>query len=56
MKDKVRTKEQLVDELKEMRQRMARLEVLESRHKRIEEALRESEGRFETLFKQAGTT
>jgi len=39
MKDKVKTKEQLIDELAEMRQRVAELEAAETKGKRAEEAL-----------------
>jgi PAS domain S-box-containing protein len=50
MKDQKKTKEQLVQELAELRQRIAELEVLEVEHKRAEEALRESEERYRSLF------
>ena len=39
MKDKDKTKEQLINELVEMRQRIAELEALEIKRKRAEEEL-----------------
>ena len=53
MEDEDKTKEQLVTELKEMRQRITTLEELEVTRKRTEEELRESEKRFRTLFQNA---
>ncbi|MFC2019100.1 PAS domain S-box protein [Chloroflexota bacterium] len=49
MKDEDKTKEQLVDELVEMRQRIAELEALEAEHKQVEMSLRESEAHFRML-------
>jgi len=49
MKDDCKTKEQLVTELVEMRQRIAGLEALESERKRAEDALRESEARYRAV-------
>ena len=49
MKDEDKTKEQLIKELAGLRQRVAKLETLESERKRAEEALRESEERFRNL-------
>jgi len=43
MKDESKTKEQLIDELVEMRRRIAELEALETEHRETEKALRESE-------------
>jgi len=43
MKDESKTKEQLIDELVEMRRRSAELEALETEHTETEKALRESE-------------
>jgi phage regulator Rha-like protein len=42
MKDERKTKEQLINELVEMRQRIAELEASETERKRTEEALRRS--------------
>jgi len=47
--DKDKTKEQLINELTELRQRAAELEALETQHKRVEEELRESEERHRAL-------
>ncbi len=49
MKERKRTKAQLVGELQELRTRIAGLETAESQRKRVEEALRESEQRFRSL-------
>ena len=43
MKDQDKTKEQLINELVEMRQRIAELEIADTKHKQAEEAQRESE-------------
>ena len=53
MKDQDKTKEQLVNELAEMRRRMAELEASEPERKRTGEALRESEERFRDLYENA---
>ncbi len=53
MKDKVKTKEQLLDELIQMRRRMAELEKAEDERKQAEEALQQSESKYRTLFDQA---
>lgn len=45
-KDTSKTKEQLISELLELRQRVSQLEVLETERKLAEDALRESEERF----------
>ena len=49
MRDEEKTKEQLINELVELRRRVAELEKLESKHKEIEEALRKSEEHFHLL-------
>lgn len=49
MKDEDKTKEQLIQELKELRQRINGLEVSEVERQRTEEALRESEKRFRLI-------
>jgi len=50
MNDKAKTREQLIGELVVMRQRLAELEKLETRHKQAEATLRESEERFHKIF------
>ena len=50
MKDQDRTKEQLTDELVELRQRVAELEAADTERKRTEEALREAKELFEKTF------
>lgn len=49
MKYKEKSKEQLIDELLEMRHRIAELEATEAEHQEAEEALRTSEERYRTL-------
>ncbi len=49
MEDKDRTKEQLINELVEMRRRCSKLEEAKTRHEKIEEELRENEERFKKL-------
>jgi len=46
MKDKNITKGQLLIELAEIRRQIVELEKSEIKHQQIEEALRESEGKF----------
>jgi PAS domain S-box-containing protein len=53
MKDEDKTKEQLVNELVELRQRVAELETSETECKRVEKALRASEKRYRELFENA---
>jgi PAS domain S-box-containing protein len=50
MKDEDRTKEQLLSEVKELREHIARLQVVEAERSAVEEALRESEVKFRTQF------
>ncbi len=50
MKNGNKTREQLINEFAEMRQRVTELEVLESERKRAEGALRENEGCLRDLF------
>jgi PAS domain S-box-containing protein len=50
MRDEDKTKEQVINELAELRRRVAELEAAQTEHKRTEEALRESELRHRTLF------
>ncbi|MBL7119580.1 MAG: PAS domain S-box protein [Dehalococcoidia bacterium] len=49
MRDKDKTKEQLLNELVEMRQRISKLETAETQGKPAEEALQESERRYRLL-------
>ncbi|GAH51058.1 unnamed protein product, partial [marine sediment metagenome] len=48
-KDEGKTKEQLLNELEEMRQRIKELKASEVERKRVEERLRESEVKFRTV-------
>ena len=50
MKDKDKTKKQLINELMELHQRIAELEKSEARYMRAEEELRESEKRYKELW------
>ncbi|MEE9390804.1 MAG: PAS domain-containing protein [Candidatus Aminicenantaceae bacterium] len=49
MKDKDKTKEQLLDEMAKLRQKNAELEASESEHKWAEQELRESQERYKSL-------
>lgn len=49
MKDQEKTREQLVSELGELRQRIAELEASEAERKRVEKALRDNEERYRAL-------
>ena len=49
MKDGNKTKEQLLNELLELRQRITKLQQVEIEHKGVEEALRESEERYRNI-------
>jgi len=53
MGDINKTKEQLINELTGLRQRVAELEASEAEHKQAEEALRESEEKYKTLVEDA---
>jgi len=49
MEDKHKTKEQLMSDLAEMRQRVTELEAADTERRRVEEALRESEARYRAI-------
>jgi len=53
MQKQTKTKEQLTNELEKMRQRTAELEKVEAEHRRMEEALRQSEGKYHTIFSES---
>jgi len=50
MNDNRKTKEQLIQELEDLRRRIAELEKSETERKQVDEALRESEEKFRTIF------
>ncbi len=53
MQDRDKTQEQLIDELRAMRQRLSAMEATEARLLGTEKALRESEERFRLLYENA---
>ncbi len=53
MKDSSKTKQVLTEELASLRQRIRELEQSEAERKKIEEALRESEGRLNALYRES---
>jgi len=53
VKDKYKTKEQLISELINLRQKIAELEEIETEQRRVEEALLESEEKFRLVFENA---
>ena len=53
MKEAKRTKGQLIKELKQLRQRVAKLEQAETKHKQTEEALQAEGERFRTIFENS---
>ena len=50
MRDEEKAKEQLIDELVELRARVSRLETLEAERKHTEETLRENKGEYRTIL------
>jgi PAS domain S-box-containing protein len=54
MKDWDKTKEQLINELSELRKRISSLEKLEAQFRQDEPLLRESEERYRAIFEQSG--
>ena len=55
MKDKEKTKDHLLKELKELRHRIAELDTLQEKRKQAEDTLRESEDKYRTIFETTGT-
>jgi len=55
MKDRNKTKDRLIRELAEQQQRIAELELSEVDPKRAEDALRQSEDKYRTIFEATGT-
>lgn len=53
MKDENKTKQQLIDELVEMRRRITELETSEAQRKQVGQELRESEAKYSTLVEQS---
>jgi len=53
LKEKAKTKEQLIDELEKLRQQIAKLEISEARYKGAKEVLLESEDEFRTFMETA---
>ncbi len=53
MEDARKTKVQLIEELAELRQRIAESEAVETEHKRVEKALKDSEARYQDLYDNA---
>ncbi len=54
MKDEEKTKEQLINELLELRKQVAELEASEIRHKEVKKALQNSEERFRQIAESSG--
>ena len=53
MEDEEKAREQLIDELAELRERFDRLNRAEAERKQMKQSLRESEERFRSTFEQA---
>ena len=56
MKDPSRTHQELPDEIATLKKRIQGLEISEGKYKRMEEAHRASELRYQTIFETTGTT
>jgi PAS domain S-box-containing protein len=54
MEDKEKSKEQLIEELAELRRRISELEAVEAERRRAEEALQRSESYYRSLIRNAG--
>jgi PAS domain S-box-containing protein len=54
MKDSNQNQQELVNELKQMHERIAELESAEAEHLKIEEMLKQSEGRYRTMLEEMG--
>ncbi len=52
MEDKGKMKDQLINELVELRQRIIELETSETQRKQVEEALKESEEKYRCLYEK----
>lgn len=55
MRDVERKKDKLVEELTELRRRLAELRTSEGERRPVEDALRESENKYRTIFETTGT-
>jgi PAS domain S-box-containing protein len=53
MRDQDKTRDQLIDELAALRRRVVALEAADTQRKRVEEALREGDSRFRSLFQDS---
>ena len=53
MRDVDKRNDQLVDELDEMRRHIAEMETSQAEQKKVEDALRQSEARFRSIFENA---
>ena len=53
MKDQYKTKKQLIEELEALRKQVVKLKRLEAKQRQVEEALRKSEERFATIFRNS---
>ncbi|MGV8059698.1 MAG: PAS domain S-box protein [Smithellaceae bacterium] len=56
MNDSFRTRQELIEELSILNQKIKELKISEEEHKRAEEAIRASEITYQTIFETTGTT